>query len=63
MTTINTIFDPSRHELINKWLHLVLEGHDFTLTDLAVDAGARRYFRITASQRGISCADGCSYRP
>ena len=47
MTTINTIFDPSRHELINKWLHLVLEGHDFTLTDLAVDAGARRYFRIT----------------
>ena len=47
MTTINTIFDPSRHELINKWLHLVLEGHDFTLTDLAADAGARRYFRIT----------------
>ena len=47
MTTINTIFDSSRHELINKWLHLVLEGHDFTLTDLAADAGARRYFRIT----------------
>jgi aminoglycoside/choline kinase family phosphotransferase len=24
----------------------VLKGHDFTLTDLAADAGARRYFRI-----------------
>jgi aminoglycoside/choline kinase family phosphotransferase len=47
MTTINTIFDSSRHELINKWLRLVLKGHDFTLTNLAADAGARRYFRIT----------------
>ena len=47
MITINTIFDSSRHELINKWLDLVLEGHDFTLTNLAADAGARRYFRIT----------------
>ena len=46
MTTINKIFYSSRHELINKWLHLVLKGHDFTLTDLAADAGARRYFRI-----------------
>ena len=47
MTTINTIFDSSRPELIDKWLHLVLKGRNFTLTDLAADAGARRYFRIT----------------
>lgn len=49
MTINKTIFESSRLELINNWLHLVLEGHDFTLTDLAADAGARRYFRITSA--------------
>ncbi|MBA4739786.1 MAG: phosphotransferase [Burkholderiales bacterium] len=48
---IKALFDSSRLELVNNWLHLILEGHDFTLTDLAADAGARRYFRVTLANK------------
>ena len=51
MTVNNPVFDSSRRELINNWLHLILKEHDFTLTDLAADAGARRYFRITLANK------------
>lgn len=49
MKTSDTIFEVSRRGQLEAWLHLILDDRDFTLTDLAADAGARRYFRIKPS--------------
>ncbi|MDA1332401.1 MAG: phosphotransferase [Proteobacteria bacterium] len=48
MKTSDPIFDESRQGQLEAWLRLILDDRDFTLTDLAADAGARRYFRIKA---------------
>ena len=49
MKTSDTIFEESRRGQLEAWLRLILNDRDFTLTDLAADAGARRYFRIKPS--------------
>ena len=49
MKTSDTIFEVSRRGQLEAWLRLILDDRDFTLTDLAADAGARRYFRIKPS--------------
>ena len=49
MKTSDTIFEESRRGQLKAWLRLILDDRDFTLTDLAADAGARRYFRIKPS--------------
>ena len=49
MKTSDTIFEESRRGQLEAWLRLILDDRDFTLTDLAADAGARRYFRIKPS--------------
>ena len=49
MNTSETIFGESRRSQLEGWLRLILDECDFTLTDLAADAGARRYFRIKPS--------------
>ena len=49
MKTSDTIFEVSRRGQLEAWLRLILNDRDFTLTDLAADAGARRYFRIKPS--------------
>ncbi len=49
MKTSDTIFEVSRRGQLEAWLRLILDDRDFTLTDLAADAGARCYFRIKPS--------------
>ena len=49
MKTSDTIFEVSRRGQLEAWLRLILDDRDFTLTDLAADAGARLYFRIKPS--------------
>ena len=49
MNTLKNIFSPNRIDLAHNWVRKTLGNLDFTLSELAADAGLRRYFRIATS--------------